>query len=135
MKKTLSLFLVAILCLSFCLCAGAEGVQPRWKTLSLMTSELRNYNGIYNNAEVSASASCGYDTVRIDMVVTIVRWNGLAYVDTSTHWTDSGNGAAGIAKKIHLSEGNYKARTTVTLYNSDGTYIETVTAYSDDIVI
>lgn len=135
MKKTLSLFLVTILCLSLCLCAGAEEVQPRWKVLGIMSSELYNYNGIYNNAEVSASASCGYDTVRIDMVVTIVRWNGSAYVDTSTHWTDSGNGAAGVAKKFHLGEGNYKARTTVTLYDSDGTYIETVTAYSDDIVI
>lgn len=135
MKKAVSLFLVTILCLSFCLCVGAEDVQPRWKVLSLMSSELHNYNGIYNNAEVHASAHCLEPTVRIDMTVTIVRWNGSAYVDTSTHWTNSGNGVAGVDKKFRLSEGNYKARTTVTLYYSDGTYIETVTAYSDDIVI
>lgn len=135
MKKTISLFLAIILCVSFCMCVGADGIQPRWKVLSLMSSELYNYNGLYNNADVRASADCIDDTVRIDMVVTIVRWNGAAYVDTSTGWTNSGNGAVGIVKKFHLDEGNYKARTTVTLYNSDGTYIETVTAYSEDIVI
>ncbi len=135
MKKVLSLVLAMILCLSCCFCISADGIQPRWKVLSSMSSELLNYYGIYNNAEVRCTAQCGSDKVRIDMAVTIVRWNGTAYVDTSTRWTDSGNGATNIAEKFRLGEGNYKARTTVTLYDSDGTYIETVTAYSDDIVI
>lgn len=135
MKKSISLFLAVVLCLLFCMSVGADGIQPRWKVLSLMSSELYNYNGIYNNAEVHASADCYDATVRINMTVTIVRWNGTEYVDTSTQWTDSGNGVAGVNKYFRLSEGNYKARTTVSLYYADGTYIETVTAYSDDIII
>lgn len=135
MKRSISFFLAVVLCLLFSMSVGADGIQPRWKVLGLMTSELYNYNGIYNNAEVHASADCIDDTVRIDMVVTIVRWNGTAYIDTSNRWTNSGNGVAGVDKYFRLGEGNYKARTTVTLYDSDGTYIETVTAYSDPIVI
>lgn len=135
MKKTLSLALAVVLCLSCCLCVSADGIQPRWKILSSMSSELLNYYGIWNNAEVRCTAQCGNDTVRIDMRVTIVRWNGNAYVDTSTYWTDSGKGAVNIAEKCHLGEGNYKARTVVTLYDSAGNFIETITEYSDDIVI
>lgn len=135
MKKTLSLVLATILCLSCCLCVSADGIQPRWKVLSSMSTDLLNYNGIYNNAEVRCSAQCGDATVRIDMRVTITRWNGSAYVDTSTYWTDSGKGAVNIAEKCRLSAGNYQARVTVTLYDANGAYIETVTDYSYDIII
>lgn len=135
MKKTLSLVLATILCLSCCLCVSADGIQPRWKVLSSISTGLFNYNGIYNNAEVICSAQCANNTVRVDMTVTITRWNGSAYVDTSTSWSDSGNGVASVEKKFRLGEGNYKARVTVKLYDANGAYIETVTDYSDAIVI
>lgn len=135
MKKTISLFLVLLICLSCCFYASADGIQPRWKVLSYLDTGLSRYNGLYNNAEILANAHTGDYTVRIDMNVTITRWNGSAYVDTSTSWDASEEGAVCISHKFHLGEGNYKARTTVKLYDANGNYIETVVGYSDDIII
>lgn len=135
MKKTISLFLVLLICLSCCFSVNAESIQPRWKILSALGTDLSRYNGIINNAEISAIADTWDCTVRIDMNVTITRWNGSAYVDTSTSWNASNTGAVCVSHKFHLSEGNYKARTTVTLYDANGAYIETVVGYSDDIII
>lgn len=135
MKKVVSLFLVLLLCVSYCFCAAADEIQPRWTALSSLGTDLSRYNGIYNNAEVNAGAHTADYTVRIDMNVTITRWNGNAYVDTSTSWDASNTGAVNVSHKFHLSEGNYKARTTVTLYDANGNYIETVVGYSDDIII
>lgn len=135
MKKTVSLFLVLLICLSCCFCVSADGVQPRWKVLSYLDTSLSRYNGLYNNAEILANADTWDYTVRIDMNVTITRWNGKVYADTDTSWNASEEGAVCISHKFHLGEGNYKARTTVQLYDQYGNYIETVVGYSDEIII
>lgn len=135
MKKVLSLFLVLLMCVSCCFSVTAEDIQPRWQVLSALGTNLSRYNGIYNNAEISAGADTWQSAVRIDMNVTITRWNGTAYEDTDTYWNASDTGAVSISHKFHLSAGNYKARTTVKLYDANGNYIETVVGYSDDIII
>lgn len=135
MKKLISLLLAMLLCFSCCLCVSAQGAQPRWKMLSSLGLDLKNYNGIYNNAEVITSAQCGRSEVRMDFCVTITRWNGSAYVDTDLSWTDSGYSAVGVSKKFRLGEGNYVARVDVSLYDKNGAFIETVTSYSNQIVI
>lgn len=135
MKRVVSLLLVFLLCASFCVSVGAEGIQPRWKMLSYLSTDLKHYNGLYNNAEIVASADTWDCDVRLEMNVTITRWNGTAYVDTNTSWNASNEGAVGISKKFRLGEGNYKARTTVTLYDENGAFIETVVGYSDEFII
>lgn len=135
MKKLLSLFLATLLCFSCCLCVSAQGVQPRWKELASLGLDLKNYNGIYNNAEVITSAQCFDSSIRMDFCVTITRWNGSAYVDTDLSWTDSGYLTVGVSKKFRLGEGNYIARVDVSLYDKNGAFIETVTSYSNQIVI
>ena len=135
MKKIVSLFLVFLICVSCCFSVTADGIQPRWNALSALGTDLSRYNGIYNNAEIFAVADTLDYTVRIDMNVTIVRWNGKVYEDTSTYWNASNTGAVSISHKFHLSAGNYKARTTVKLYDANGNYIETVVGYSDEIII
>ncbi len=135
MKRIISLFLVLLLCASFCVSVGADGIQPRWKMLSYLSTDLKRYNGLYNNAEIAASAHTWDCDVRLEMNVTITKWNGRTYEDTSISWNDSYNGAVSVSQKFHLGEGNYIARTTVTLYDENGVFIETVVGYSDELII
>lgn len=135
MKKILALFLAILLCISCSLSVYAESAQPRWKVLTTMSVGLVSYNGLYNNAELLTDAACGHHNVRIEMTTVITRWNGSKYEDTDKTWSDSGNGVAEVHKTFRLSEGNYVARTTVTLYDANGAFIETVTAYSDELII
>ena len=72
---------------------------------------------------------------KIEMTLTIQVWSNGAYIDTSNSWTSSGSGATSIEKNIKLSQGNYRAKSVVKVYSSSGTYLETVTKYSADIVI
>lgn len=135
MKRVVSLFLIIVLCMTCCLFVGAENVQPRWKVLSSMAIDLKPYDGLYNNAEILSYATCGTRSVTIELTVTVTRWDGSRYVDTSKTWSDSGAGGAGVSKTFHLGEGNYVARVDVTLYDANGAFIESETAYSEHLVI
>lgn len=135
MKKVTSLVLSVILCMCFCFGAYAEGPQPRWKQLSYLGITFDNYAGIINNAQLSSSAQSYNNDNVLSMTVTITKWNGSSFVDTDVSWTDSGNGLATVSKKFRLSSGTYRARTTVTLYDANGAYVETASLQSDDVTI
>lgn len=135
MKKAVSLFLVLILCATCCLFVGAENVQPRWKELVSMDVALEPYDGLYNNAKVMAYATCMDNEITVNLTVTVTRWDGSKYVDTSKTWSDSGAGRAGISKTFHLGEGNYVARVDVTVYDKNGAFIESEIVYSKELII
>lgn len=135
MKRVVSLFLTIVLCMTCCLFVGAESIQPRWKILSSMAIDLKPYDGLYNNAEILSYATCGDYDYTINLTVTVTRWDGSRYVDTSKTWSNSGGGGAGVSKTFHLGEGNYVARVNVTVYDKNGAFIESETAYSEELVI
>ena len=110
-------------------------IQPRWIELNTFQCALERQSGLFSNAKVASTASTSGAYSKIEMTLTIQVWSNGAYIDTSNSWTSSGSGATSIEKNIKLSQGNYRAKSVVKVYSSSGTYLETVTKYSADIVI
>lgn len=100
-----------------------------------MTIDLKPYDGLCNNAEILSYATCDDYDYAINLTVTLTRWDGSKYVDTSKTWSDSGAGRAGVSKTFHLGEGNYVARVDVTVYDKNGAFIESETVYSKELII
>lgn len=73
--------------------------------------------------------------MRLSITTTVQMWNGGGYVNTGTSWSASGTGAAEISQNTKLSPGQYRTITSVAVYSAQGAYIETVTQYSNSIVI
>ena len=134
-KKVVSVTLVFMLALICCTGVLAEGVEPRWKELSTMSCSLTRTNGLFNNASLSSHASSWNNDNTIALTVTIQKWNGSSYINTSYSWTDSGKGMASVNKNVNLASGNYIAHAVATVYNSSGSYVETVTLDSSEIII
>lgn len=111
------------------------GIQPRWTELSTFQGSLTRKSGLFTNANIYSSASTYSAYSKLEMTVTIQEWSGSSYTDTSHTWSSSGTAFTSIDKNMKLSEGSYRAKTVVTVYSSSGQYIETVTIYSNDIII
>ncbi len=138
MKKALKLFLPVLLIVALILPMGvsfAETPTPYWVQLSTLQHGMDNYNGIINNAHCTATAKTSSAKSNITLNVTVQKYNSGSYSNTTTAWTSSGTGAVEIDKYIRLDAGNYRIKVTVTVYSATGAYLETVTAYSNDIVI
>ena len=134
-KKVAVVMLILVLTLSLCASAFAESVEPRWKELSTVYSSLERKSGIFSNANVYAGASSWNNTNTISLTVTIQKWNGSSYVDTSYTWSSSAKGSTSVDKDVKLEAGNYRAHTVVTVYNSSGAYVETVTSDSSELIM
>lgn len=143
--KKLSVFLAALLvcCTLFAMVpAYAEapanvqpGIQPRWTQLGTFRSSFTRKSGLFTNANIYCSASTYSAYSTINMTVTIQQRSGSEYVDTSHTWSSSGTAYTNIDKNMNLATGTYRAKCVMTVYSSTGQYIETVTEYSNDIVI
>ena len=122
-KKILSVFCILVILLTFSVAVFAESSpQPRWKQLS-------------SNARVFASADSYNGTTQITLTVTIQKWNGSSYVNTSYTWSSSGRATATVDKNISLASGNYIAHCVATVYDANGNYVETVTKDTNEIII
>ena len=145
MKKKLIRMVCLVVCvlmISACFPVYAQSssnedfsIQPRWTELSTYQCSLTSHSGLFSNATVASTASTHSAYSKIEMTLTIQVWSNGAYIDTSNSWRSSGSGATSIEKNIKLSQGNYRAKSVVKVYSSSGTYLETVTKYSADIVI
>ena len=134
-KKILVTILVLVLLLACCSSVLAESVQPRWKELSTLIVNIQRKNGLFSNTNVYVDAASWQALNTINITLTVQKWNGSAYVNTSYSWSTSGKGGATIDKNISLDSGNYIAHAVVTVYNSSGNYVETVTQDSSEIII
>lgn len=134
-KRTLSIVLTLLLVLICCFGVLAEGVEPRWIELSTFSCRLDKQSALFSNVKLSSYASSWNNDNTISLTVTIQKWNGSSYVNTSNSWSDSGKGVASIDKNLNLSAGNYIAHAVVTVYDGNGSYVETVTKDSAEIII
>lgn len=140
MKKVLFRAMTLILCLvvmgaAFPAFASDSQIQPRWTALGTFQCGMSNKSGLFSNANAYSTASTKSADDKINMTLTIQVWSGGAYVDTDKSWSSSGTGATSVDKNMSLSKGNYRAKSVVDVYSSSGAYIETITRYSNDIVI
>lgn len=137
MKKCISSLLVCALFFMMCTSAFAQAptAQPRWAELSSVQTCMENYSGIYNNAKVGGAVTSRDGYSKLNLTVTVMKWNGSNYAATDKSWSSSGTGATELTQYCRLDAGNYIARITVSVYSSTGNHIETVTYDSNDIVI
>lgn len=133
-KKGLCIIFVLMLITVCCVSAFAE-VQPRWKQLSTFSVNLQKKNGIFSNSYVLADASSWNNANTISLTVTIQKWNGSNYVNTSNSWSSSDKGGVAIEKNMNLATGNYIAHCVAIVYDANGNYVETVTQNSNEIII
>ncbi|MFR8256026.1 MAG: hypothetical protein ACLVAA_06275 [Ruthenibacterium sp.] len=134
-KKGLSIAIVLVLILACSVNVLAEGIEPRWKELSTFSCRLDKQSGLFTNANLSSHAASWHSANTINLTVTIQKWNGSSYVNTSYSWSNSGKGSASVDKSMSLSSGNYIAHAVVTVYDGNGSYVETVTKDSAEIII
>ena len=143
--KKLSLRMVAVLML--CVLAGCafsalaasdtagNAVQPRWTELWTFQCAMDHKDGWFTNAHVASTVSTHHSASKLELTLTLQVMSGGAFTDTDRVWTSSGSGATSIGKDLNLAEGNYRAKAVVKVYSSSGEYLETVTMYSNDILI
>ncbi|WP_368294542.1 hypothetical protein [Dehalobacter sp. TBBPA1] len=89
------------------------------------------------NIDSSGKAACMGDvslysgTNRVDLTVQLQKFNGSSWSAIKT-WTSSGVGMPGttILQNYYVVSGTYRVSATAKVYNSSGTLLETVTAYS-----
>ena len=115
--------------------ALVSAAQPRWAELATYQCALANKSGLFSNANVAATASTHSASSKLELTLIIQLWNGNEYTDTGNTWSASGTGATSIERNISLGLGNYRAKAIVKIYDATGAYIETVTRYSDSIII
>lgn len=110
-------------------------IQPRWTEISIFPCSMEYKPGLFTNVHTLASVTTYSVYSKITLTVTVQKHNGASFADTSTTWSFSGDGYAGGTKDLKLSSGSYRIKAVATIYSSSGKYIETVTVYSDDIII
>ena len=110
-------------------------IQPRWTEISIFMHSMERKNGLFTNTHTLASIITYSVYSQISLTVTVQEHNGTAFVDTSRTWSFSGEGYAGGTKDLNLPSGSYRLKCVAVIHSSSGQYIETVTRYSDDIII
>lgn len=143
MKKLFVYTMVLLVCfmslMSFPAYAEIEDdgptIQPRWTEISIFPCSMERRIGLFTNAHTLASVTTYSVYSKITLTVTLQEHNGTSFVDTTTTWSFSGDGYAGGTKDLNLPSGLYRIKAVAVIYSSSGKYIETVTRYSDDIII
>lgn len=111
------------------------GIRPLWDAVGTFIYGMSNRNALFSNANASCSAITDSASYKVTLTMTIQKLSGGTFTDTSRVWTASGTGSAGLDKNMMLSSGTYRAKCVAVVYTSSGQYIETVTKYTNDIVI
>ena len=145
MKKSFVRMMAVVLCavlMASAFSANAQpydsnsyGVRPLWDALGIFYTSMSNLNGLFNNAKAGCTASADSLSNKIELTMTIQPFTGGGFTDTSRVWTTSGYGAVSLEKNMSLPTGSYRAKCVAVVYSSTGQYVETVTRYSNDIII
>lgn len=134
-RKFITIVIVVLLTLALSTGVFAENITPRWVDLSAFSCTLSRENGLFSNSKVYAHASSWISNDTINLTVTIQKWNGSSYVNTSYTWSSSNKASSYIDKTMNLNAGNYIAHAVATVYDANGNYVETVTLNSNEIII
>ena len=110
--------------------SDADPVVARYERLFNITSSI--YISPTGMAESSGSATSRYSTDRLELAVTLQRRApGTKVWHEVESWYATNNYVASVTGKIQVDGGyEFRTRTIVSLYESDGTFVEAVTIYS-----
>lgn len=116
--------------------SNSYGVRPLWDAVGTFVYGMSNVNNLFSNADAGCSVVTDSVTYKVVLTMTVQKFTGGAFTDTSRSWTTtSTTGSASLDKNMMLSSGSYRAKCVAVVYTSSGQYIETVTQYTNDIVI
>ena len=131
MKKVLSAFLCVVMLFSIATTAGATAVMPRYQ--SIMSASC----GLVISSSGKADAILTVTAQRSDSLsgtIELKRFTGGAWETVAT-WTPSATGSLrGTFSRYVVSGYLYKVFTTVDVYASDGTFIESIDLESNDVL-
>lgn len=103
-------------------------IGPQWDGTSYVTHGIT----IDSNGRCVASVSYNlyYRDYTVDLEVTLQQRQGSTYVDYAGPWTDSGTGSCFFSKSYYVVKGTYRLKTVGTVYDANGSYVESVPLYS-----
>ena len=141
MKKYISILLAGIMILSLALPVGAAStavpdapeiatrsqVGPQWLSTSYVS------HGVTISSTGKSVTTVQFNTYRptdyIELEVTLQKLEGYSY-EYHSSWSSTGSGRCEISKTLYVPKGTYRVKTVGTVYDSNGSYVETVTLYS-----
>ncbi len=140
MKKIICMSLIVLMAIFSVVPAYAAVDERNSAQGSGMVSPLFTYILQLNaglSIDSSGKAACRGDaslyssTNRVDLTVQLQKYTGSGWSTVKT-WTSSGVGIPGtsILQYYYVVSGTYRVSATAKVYNSSGTLLETVTAYS-----
>jgi hypothetical protein len=135
MKRTLVLLLVVLTLLSTGTAAVAADAEKSGD-YGIMYIGIQSISA-YLNINGSGLATCGGDvtlsnnTYRVYLTVALEQSTGGGW-STVTYWMSSGSGYLGtsILEYYYVSYGTYRVRSTATVFDSQGSFIEQASVYS-----
>lgn len=143
MKKAFATILSLILVFSILSFSVAENhtvdthvsaIEERYIGLRRVTSQLAISN---NTANCKATAYAINSSYSLYVTMSLQKQTGANW-NTVISWSGSGSGFAGVVlnkTKSGLSSGTYRCKAYVRVYDSNGTFVESTTIYSQTITI
>ena len=104
----------------------ASGIVPFWVAVSQISHGV-TFSG--STANVYSNCYAWYNNYKVYSTVTLekVSQNGM---DAVKSWSGSGTGSAHVSQSCTVSSGTYRVKTSATIYDNSGKYVESVTEYS-----
>ena len=134
LKRTAGILLVVLMLLSSGTAAAADTDSTydygvRYVGIQTLTAALDiNGSGL---ALCGGSVTLSNNTYRVYLTVALEQYTGGGW-STVNYWLSSGSGYLGtyIQQYYYVSYGTYRVRSTATVYNSQGGFVEQATIYS-----
>ena len=139
MKRTIGLVLVVMILLSSGSAVMAANdlesdsvYSVQYVGLQTISASL-SING-FGIASVGGGATCSVSNYTVYLTVALEKLSGGSW-STVTYWTSSGTGFVGtsISQQYAVARGTYRVRSTATVFNAQGGYVEQASGYSASV--
>ena len=136
LKKTIGILLAVMILLSTMSTAVAGDTDSkdeygvRYTGIQVLSTGL-SING-WGRAACTGDVALSNNTYTAYLTAILQEWTGTSWSNV-TYWTSSGSGYTGtsIFEYYYVSSGMYRMRTTATVYDSGGSFVEQATIYSN----
>ena len=137
-KKTIGLILAAMIIFSTGTTALAaddldqesDGIYSVQYVGVQVISAALSINGL-GIANASGTVRCSVYDYTVYLTVALEKWTGSSW-STITYWTSSGTGyvGTGLSAQYAVARGTYRTRSTATVFDAQGGYVEQASCYS-----
>lgn len=107
---------------------AARGIGPQWLNTDYIVHGISIGSGGASTVSVSYYTYSSTDKIRGTATLQRQTSSG-SYTDVKT-WNFSGTGSAYLSEQYTVASGSYRVKTVGNVYTSSGSFVETVTVYS-----